>query len=304
MNETLIQLLKTIPGISQTRNGIRYKAISHSDSIHMLTMKDDQRDISIGKWVTITRGIYKGDVVLIIDADECGVYTLVLPRFTYSSSKSRQKRKATAIRPQPELFDPSKLDETMTEKLQLLDDDVRYRLGPYNFEHGLLLQEFNFASIGRPATTMTWQDRSSFILSAHPSISRFPPPHPTEWIFTENEQIMVIATKKIGSIIHTDAEYADVDIPLEGTHRILKTEIQKHFIRGSYLRITAGPHRGKEGWVTTTGQQTASVYIDSPENKIDNDTYKSTAQVTHIPISKKKKERKHANTSIDRRHPC
>jgi hypothetical protein len=286
MNERLIQLLKTIPGITQTHNGVCYKSIGHSDSIQLLTMKDDQRHLSVGKWVVVTKGVYKGDVALIMDVDEWGVYALVLPRFTYLSFKMKQKRKATAIRPQPELFDPSKLDKVMAEKLHVLDDDTRHRLGPYNFEHGLLVQQFNFASIGRPAINIPWQERSSFILSAHPWISRFPPPYPTEWTFTENEQIMVTATKKIGSIIRTDAEYVDVDIPSEGTHRLPKTDIQKHFITGSYLRITAGPHHGKEGWVTTIGQQTASVYIDSPENKIDNDTYKSRAQVSHIFISK------------------
>jgi hypothetical protein len=298
MNERLIQLLKTVPGILQTRNGIRYKDISHNDSIRLLTMKDDQRETSIGRWVMITKGLYKGDVAFIFEVHEWGVDTLVLPRFSYFSLKKNEKRKATTIRPQPDLFKASKLEPSIATELSSSEDGTEHRLGAYIFEYGLLVKQFNFASIGHPAITMPWQERSLIMMSEHPWICRSPLPRPSEWTFTENEQIAIIATKKNGFIIRTDAEYADIEIPSEGTHRLSIDDIQKYFITGSYVCITSGPHREKEGWVTKTEEQTASVYVDSPQNKINDDTYKTTAQVIQ-----NSKSSNHTYIYTDRRHP-
>ncbi|KAF8200977.1 hypothetical protein BJ912DRAFT_921537 [Pholiota molesta] len=161
MNERLIQLLKTVPGILQTRNGIRYKDISHND------------------------------------------------------------------------------------KLSSSEDGTEHRLGAYIFEYGLLVKQFNFASIG---TLVNHDERTSLDMP-------FTSSAPLRMDFTENEQIAIIATKKNGFIIR------------------------------SYVCITSGPHREKEGWVTKTEEQTASVYVDSPQNKINDDTYKTTAQIVDIHIN-------------------
>lgn len=278
MNQHLVNLLMNTPGIIHTHNGIRRHQIDPADYVSLLTMKDSEKDITVGKWVRIRRGIYKGDVSLILAVETWGVEVLLVPRIIYHSSEKNQKRKATTIKPLPDLFDPTKLDDSLSQNL-IHRRDGTYTLGSLHFVHGLLSKPYNYHSISLQVTDMPWRQLALFILSDHPNILDSRPPRPSEWSFAENDKITVLSSNKHGVILAADADYTEVEISSEGTHHIPWYDIQKNLIVGDYIRIISGCHQGKKGWATDVKDETAPIFIDLTQNKLNNDTFMNKAEV-------------------------
>lgn len=278
MNKELIQLLNNTLGIIRTRSGILYSQVDSEERIRILKMKEVEKIISPGKWLTITKGLYRGDVCLISTVHTWGVDAYVIPRFSYRREDKNQKRKATTIRPQPELFEPTRLDESLSGSIVSYHETDRYSLGSFNFDRGLLWQNFNFSCIGEDAASISWQHHTLFMLSGHPLVLDSPPPRPTEWSFTENDKVIMASSKKQGILVSIETEYAQIEFDSEGVHRLPWHNIRKYFVVGEYVQITAGRHHGKSGWVTKVEDETAWIFIDTPENKIENDKYKNNAE--------------------------
>jgi hypothetical protein len=95
MNEHINRLLKITPGIVCRRTGIFREQIDFKDWTKLLTMKDVETNVDVGKWVRVRRGTYKGDVGYVLASKSWGVRLLLVPRLpppNLASSTSKRKR--------------------------------------------------------------------------------------------------------------------------------------------------------------------------------------------------------------------
>jgi hypothetical protein len=65
MNHELISLLQIICGIVWGSHGISYEGIPEEEWEALLTMREVHCQSSIGEWVQIFKGSYKGDVAYV-----------------------------------------------------------------------------------------------------------------------------------------------------------------------------------------------------------------------------------------------
>ena len=64
--------------------------------------------VKAGQWIRVRYGAYKGDVGFVTGVETWGVQVLVVPRLKIPTSQqvaALLKRKRTAIKPEPRLFD-------------------------------------------------------------------------------------------------------------------------------------------------------------------------------------------------------
>jgi hypothetical protein len=89
------------------------------------------------EWVVISCGLYKGDLAFISSVQDWeGVSVLLIPRISYGDdSPLTSKRKRSAIRPPPQLFDPKMVPTNACIQPVCLRDHI-YKFGL--FKKGLL----------------------------------------------------------------------------------------------------------------------------------------------------------------------
>lgn len=82
MNKDLTDLLSKIPGITHTREGLRFQLIELADRPKLLTLPKDKRALRIGQWVRVLKGQYKGDIALVCRTSAWGTDVLLVPRLS------------------------------------------------------------------------------------------------------------------------------------------------------------------------------------------------------------------------------
>jgi len=93
MNPALIHLLKWTPGIIRTRQDLVCGEINPSDFMRLLTMTEPTCNLKEGEWAQVRKGLYKGDVGLVVAVENWGVEVLLPPRLNPPVSSSGLKRK-------------------------------------------------------------------------------------------------------------------------------------------------------------------------------------------------------------------
>jgi hypothetical protein len=65
--------------------------------------------VKAGQWIRVRTGVYKGDIGFVKCVEPWGAQVLVVPHLKTSTPETATllKRKQTAIRPEPRLFDPA-----------------------------------------------------------------------------------------------------------------------------------------------------------------------------------------------------
>ena len=137
MTPELIRLLERTPGIICTRQGIRCGGIEPSDFTRLLTMKKPTTNLKEGEWAQVRRGLYKGDVGLIVAVKHWGVEVLLLPRLNPPAGDFTLKRKRSSIPPITALFNLAEFSHTH-EVIPKKQGNNSYIVGGLTFEHGLL----------------------------------------------------------------------------------------------------------------------------------------------------------------------
>src|SRR5271154_6339267 len=94
-----------MPGVNSPRVGILRHLVDSSDWLKMLTMHDPRTVFQVGNWVRVGKGKYKGDVGFVSRVENF-VEVLLVPRLNPPTTIDTSKRKRTAVRSKPELFDP------------------------------------------------------------------------------------------------------------------------------------------------------------------------------------------------------
>jgi hypothetical protein len=229
--------------------------------------------LEIGKWAQVNKGLYKGDVGLVVGVKQWGVELLLIPRLNprVPSATNPLKRKRTPTRPQMSLFNPD-LSYNFDAKLQA---DGFYKCGQLIFEHGLLRKSYDVHSLSSPVVNIPSISIFLFQQSQHYSIpSTFP--NPKEWIFEEGELVNILKadTTEPGVITAVNPDFLEVDLrnihstePL-GVVAVGWYNVRKAVAVGNFVEINSGNHKGTTGWVVEVNDDTVHIVSKLAEGDV------------------------------------
>ncbi|KAF5340159.1 hypothetical protein D9757_014986 [Collybiopsis confluens] len=244
----------------RTLHSVRIRTLTlvpEEDTAACLHIHDAHREVvaTPREWVTIKRGLYKGDVgVVIREFDDLGGVQgseiALVPRLSMSPStfgKRRVPNSSSFKRPPPALFNPLSCAQDGLRKT-----DEGYTFGRWTFANGLLLKRFHNSSL-TPARIMPSGLLSLFQESKHPLVCSTNMPIPREWRFEIGERVLIKGAIP-ATILETNAENQTVDGSYvvdtpEGHHVVSPLALEKIVSPGDYAEITAGEFAGRSGFV-------------------------------------------------------
>jgi ribosomal protein L24 len=267
LDTDMISLLKLTPGIIQKQSGVVRQLIDPSDWVKLLKLKDPFSVVKEGQWVRVHKGVYKGDPGFIMRVDAWGAKVLVIPRLKTPTPQADTslKRKRTAIRPEPRLFDPTTF-ESMFQCKPKLQYDGSYTSRGRIFHHGLLQLNLDLHSISPNFAGVP--GRILELFSSHPDVSRSEFPRPDEWIFEEGERV-IVSSEKEGKIAAVESTHLDVDLATnEGIVAVSWYNVRKVFSVGDFVIVMSGPSRGLRGWVKRIADDTVHLHEYKEEGNV------------------------------------
>ncbi|KAF9064251.1 hypothetical protein BDP27DRAFT_1367314 [Rhodocollybia butyracea] len=230
------------------------------DHERCLTIVGDLKQVfAPGQWVSIKRGLYRGDVGLVVDDyreqdSTTGVKVMVVPRLDYADTPSAvfSKRKRR-FRPSARLFNPA---ECVQENLIAHRRQHVFSYRSWHFEYGLLLKTYHESSL-TPAcevsspTVVLFQEAKAW----GANIELDSRPHSLFWQFEPGDQVFCSENGSHGTMIsafnpNTPSRLSRLEVEFEeGVRVVAVTSLTKDVILGQYVEVLAGVHSGKEGFV-------------------------------------------------------
>lgn len=282
MNQALVQLLSKTPGIIRSRQGLIFHPIELDDRTKLLDLPNSSGSACAGQWVQIRNGLYKGDVGLVSDTHSWGVNMLLVPRLSYSTnvtedSKGKRKRKASADRNPPKLFDPEEFQ--MISSANIHGEGGHLFVGRLQFVHGLLSKRFKYSALTAPVFQMPWSISAMFALALkhHDEVDLKRRPRPEEWVFFEEEKVVVQSSGKKGVIRRLELGHAEVEYKDEGSYIVHWYNMQKDIAVGNFVTLLNGPQQGFQGWVIELTRDAAKV-LDKIPTLTDTSTYEVSTE--------------------------
>jgi hypothetical protein len=222
-----------------------------------------------GQWVQINRGLYRGDVGVVVapyrDADSAkGVTVMVVPRLGLTNedalSLSSSKRKRPLPRSSPQLFNPNQCTQQQT--LIRHKEKHIFTHKSWRFEYGLQVKFYDPQSLS-PAREMPSLLCHLFMQSkqmagpGHDLFEMSSMPLPSFWSFIPGERVFAqLKSGKREGTVHTSPQgsllwqsWCEVDLGDEGLQRVLAKDLQKDIILGGFIEVLARIHAGKTGFV-------------------------------------------------------
>jgi hypothetical protein len=121
------------------------------------------------------------------------------------------KRKQTAIRPEPRLFDPATFSSVFQCRLKLQRNGT-YTSRRLVFDHGLLQLNLDLHSILLNFAGISSRILGLFNLTSHPALTGTKFPCPEEWIFEEGKRVIVSSSEKEAIIAAVKSSHLEVDL--------------------------------------------------------------------------------------------
>lgn len=261
----------TKSGISSLREVLRGHSDLRMSSIAIVPEADLQRCLTLGdsqpaqqvfaggQWVQIKRGLYRGDIGLVLEdfRDEdssTGVRVFVIPRleFTNEDCPSISKRKRSN-RPSPRLFDPT---ECNTEQLVQHRSPHAFSYATWHFEYGLQIKTYSAQSLSVaqevPASALKLFMEAK---AKGADIDIHSMPIPSFWRFDVGEEVLFASGQEHGTIVSGFdpttlplRPYVEVDSK-EGRQSVHVKNVTKAIILGQHIDVLAGIHSGRKGFV-------------------------------------------------------
>lgn len=262
----------TKSGISSLREVLREYSDLKLSSIAVVPEADLQKCLTLaydsqpaqqvfagGQWVQIKRGLYRGDIGLVLedfrDGDSStGVRVFVIPRLdsTNEDRPSTSKRKRR-IRPSPRLFNPT---ECNTEQLVRHRKPHVFSYAAWRFEYGLQIKTYSAQSLSLAREVPASAYKLFMEAKAKGAdVDIHSMPIPSFWRFDVGEQVLVGSGLKYGTIV---SGFNPATPPLrpcvevdseEGRQLVHVKNITKAIILGQHIDVLAGIHSGKKGFV-------------------------------------------------------
>ena len=249
LDADMISLLNSTPGIIRKGSGVVRQSIDPFEWVKLLTMQDPILVVKEGQWIRVRNGVYKGDLGFVTRVEAWGAEVLVVPRLKKPTPQADTslKRKRTAIKPEPKLFDLATFS-SMFQRQPKLQDDGSYTSRGLVFHHGLLRLNLDLHSISPISGGIPSRILGLFILSSHPAVTGSNFPRPEEWIFEEGERVIVSSEK--ATIAAVKSTHLEVDFATnEGIKSVSWYNVRKVFSPGDFVSVLSGPSRGTRGWV-------------------------------------------------------
>jgi len=259
LDANMISLLNLTPGIVRKQSAVVRQIIDPSDWVRLLTMHDPKTVVKAGQWIRVRKGLYKGDIGFVTLVETWGARVLVVPRLKppRPQAAASLKRKRTAFKPEPRLFDAATFSSVFQRQPKLHYNGI-YTSRGLAFDHGLLRLDLDLHSISLNSTGVPSQILGLFKLSSHPSLTGSNFPCPEEWIFEEGERVTVCSSEKEARIAAVKSTHLEVDLATnEGIEVVSWYNVHKVFPAGSFVSVTSGPLRGMMGWVEYIVDDTA-----------------------------------------------
>jgi hypothetical protein len=257
----MITLLRLTPGIILKQSGVRRRKIDPSDWVKLLTMRDPMSVVKAGDWIRVCSGLYTGDLGFVRRVEAWGVQVLVVPRLKTPTlqAPTSLKRKRTAIRPEPRLLDPATFSTEFHRQLKLRYDGT-YASRGLVFDYGLLRLDLDLHSISLDSAVIPTRILQLFKFSSHPALTGSKFPRPEEWIFEEDEQIIVSPSGKEARIVAVKSTHLEVDLATnEGIQFVSWYNVRKNFSTGAFVSVTSGLLAGTMGWVESIVDDTVTL---------------------------------------------
>ena len=261
LDANMISLLNFTPGIVQKQSGVVHQEIDPSDGVKLLTMQDPMTVVKASQWVRVCKGVYKDDPGFVTCVEAWGAQVLVIPRLKTPTPQvaASLKRKRSATKPEPMLFDPTTFSSVFQRQAKLHHNGI-YTSHGLVFDHGLLRLDLDLHSISLNSTGVPSQILGLFKLSSHPSLTGSKFPRPEEWIFEEDERVTVCSSEKGATIAAVTSTHLEVDLATnEGIVVVSWYDVRKVFSAGAFVSVTSGPLRGTMGWVERITDDTVSL---------------------------------------------
>jgi hypothetical protein len=261
LDADMISLLNLTPGIIRKKSGVVREIIDPSDWVKLLTMQDPMTVVKASQWIRVRNGVYKGDVGFVTHVEAWGARVLVVPRLKTPTPQAAAslKRKRTAIRPEPRLFDPATFSSVIQRQAKLQYNGT-YTSRRLVFDHGLLRLNLDLHSVSVNSTAAPGEILGLFKLSSHPSLIGSKFPRPEEWIFEEGERVTVCSSEKEATIAAVKSTHLEVELATnEGIEAVSWYNVRKVFSAGAFVSVTSGPLIGTMGWVERIVDET--VYL-------------------------------------------
>src|SRR5882762_5557688 len=120
LDANMISLLNVTPGIRK-ESGVVRQAIDPSDWVKLLTMQKVNTVVDPSQWVRVRKGVYKGDLGFVMHVEGWGARVLVVPRLNTPTQQGAAslKRKRSAAKPEPRLFDPDTFSSMFQRQAKL-----------------------------------------------------------------------------------------------------------------------------------------------------------------------------------------
>jgi hypothetical protein len=250
LDADMISLLNSTPGIRK-QSGVVRQTVDPSDWVKLLTMQDSMSAVKADQWIRVLKGSYKGDLGFVTRVEAWGAEVLVVPRLKVPTPQvdTSLKRKRTATKPEPRLFDPVTFYSVFQREPKLCYDRC-YTSRGLVFDHGLLRLKLDLHSISPNSAKISGQMLRLFESSSHPAITKSKFPCPEEWIFEEGERVIVSSSEKEATIAAVKPTHLEVDLATsEGIKAVSWYNVRKFFSVGDFVSVMSGPLRGTMGWV-------------------------------------------------------
>ena len=254
MNRALSKLLQSNHQLLRPQEG--FGAIDMEEWIMTLDMVDE-RSPSVGDWVTVRRGLYKGDTGYVQGIENWGQVTILLvPRLPAPPVAGPSgKRKRSGTRADPRLFTIEMTRGVAREhgitRWQQGIDDSWWNLFGCKFQHGLERRRFHRHSVSSTSVSMPSAIFYEFQMAPHPDIVGAIFPCPAEWKFSEGERVVVIKpSEKRGIIKAMHPRSVEVDLETgEGVVNVHWPDLRKYVVAGDFAEVISGGLCGEKGWV-------------------------------------------------------
>ena len=257
INNNLLQLLSLTPGVNSPRVGILRHLVDSSDWLKMLTMHDPRTVFQVGNWVRVGKGKYKGDVGFVSRVENF-VEVLLVPRLNPPTTIDTSKRKRTAVRSKPELFDPDTIKAVYGINPKCGPEGIYTAFG-LKFESGLLLKLYNFHSISPTAEIPSYLFYL-FLYSDHPLIVTLKFPKPQEWIFEEDDPVIISSSGEHATVVAVGPGHLEVGRSNgSGTMAVPWSDVRKVIKVRDFVEVTSGPLIGLGGWVDCVDEEVVNL---------------------------------------------
>ncbi|KAJ3724209.1 hypothetical protein DFJ43DRAFT_1157906 [Lentinula guzmanii] len=229
----------------QTLSSVKIRTlvcVPQIEAVACLSISQDfNKPSAQGEWVTIKRGLYKGDVGVVVGSFERwggarGSEVALVPRLFQSGSQKRKKPSSSSsiLRPPPLLFDPANCVQDSLSKT-----DSGYKFKHWTFEDGLILKEYHSSNLA-PARHYCFEVGELVWVSA-------PNSDPIRGTILE---IDGVSTKLDGSVV------VDTD---EGHQSFPPLYLSKAIEPGDFVEVLGGEFSGLTGFVVSRNETLLSI---------------------------------------------